>query len=75
MRLGLIVAAGLGLACVCESVPAQATFAPVTAPISATVPAVQQAAYWWHGHRYWHRHWVGRRFYGGVWVGPHWRYY
>jgi hypothetical protein len=79
MKYGLMLAAAIGGAALLSGGPARAAIAPVriiAAPGAVAGPSlVQHTAYWWHGRRYWHRRWAPRRFYGGVWVTPHWVYY
>jgi hypothetical protein len=76
MRYALALGIMVGAATLAGSPAAQAAFAPMAAPVaSAGHGDVQNVAYWWHGRRYWHRRWYPRRFVGGVWVAPGWRYY
>jgi hypothetical protein len=77
MRFGLILAAALGCAALLGA-PARPAFAMAMPQITAPVAApgmMHQAAYYYHGHRYYHRRWVHRYYYHGRWVNSHWRYY
>lgn len=77
MRYALALGVMIGAATLVGSAPAQAAFAPVTAPAATDGHGgLQKVAYWWHGRRYWHRRWYPRRrFVGGVWIAPGWGYY